>query len=103
MTPRKKKYDEQDHMKFGELDEFSRKCLIDLSMFGFIYIGRTGAGLTYDFRRACMKTGTLKAIEEEARFQPPETAESMPWITPSDCLNIGKEVQAPSEIAAGSG
>jgi hypothetical protein len=34
-----------------------------MSRDGFIYIGRTGIGTTYAFRREILKVGTIKAIE----------------------------------------
>lgn len=55
-------------MMFAELPEWIRLLLRDLSREGYIYIGRTGVGLAYDFRRACMKLGTIKAIDKTMTY-----------------------------------
>ena len=49
-------------MLFRELPDWIQDKLRTLSREGYVYIGRTGAGLTHDFRRLCMKEGTVKAI-----------------------------------------
>jgi hypothetical protein len=51
-------------MLFNELPEWIRITLRDLSRQGFIYLGRTGAGLSGHFRSECMKLGTIKALEK---------------------------------------
>lgn len=53
---------------FRELPMWLQDRLRTLSRDGYIYIGRTGPGLTWDFRRACMKRGTLKAIDETMAY-----------------------------------
>jgi hypothetical protein len=42
--------------------------LRQLSRDGFIYIGRSGVGLTYTFRKECDRQGTIAAIEKTASF-----------------------------------
>jgi hypothetical protein len=58
----------EDLKMFCDLDDRLQVLLRDLSRDGFLYLGRTGAGLTYNFRRACYLKGTIKAIEETAEF-----------------------------------
>jgi hypothetical protein len=53
---------------FRESPEWIQQVLRQLSRDGYIYIGRTGVGLSYAFRRACYNQGTIKAIEETAQF-----------------------------------
>jgi hypothetical protein len=53
---------------FCDVDDRLQVLLRDLSRDGFLYLGRTGSGLTYNFRRACYLKGTIKAIEETAEF-----------------------------------
>jgi hypothetical protein len=60
-------------MMFREAPQWIQQTLRDLSRDGYIYIGRTGVGLTYDFRKACTQKGTIKTIEETARYH--ETAD----------------------------
>ena len=55
-------------LKLRDLPEWLMDILRHLSRDGYIYIGRTGAGLTWDFRRACMKTGTIKAIDKTMEY-----------------------------------
>jgi hypothetical protein len=55
-------------MLFKETTSDVQRLLIDLSMKGYIYIGRTGAGLTNDFRKSTFQHGTIKVIEEEKSF-----------------------------------
>jgi len=55
-------------LMFRDLPDWLQDALRRLSSDGYIYIGRTGAGLTYDFRRACMKAGTIKAIDETMEY-----------------------------------
>ena len=55
-------------LMFCDLDGRLQGLLRDLSRDGFLYLGRTGSGLTYNFRRACYLKGTIKAIEETAQF-----------------------------------
>lgn len=57
--------DEKVEFLYRDLDANLRAILIEMSNWGFIYLGRTGAGLTYSFRRAYFKMGT-KAIRTEA-------------------------------------
>lgn len=56
-------------MMFRDLPTWIQDALRDLSREGFIYIGRTGPGLTYDFRKACMKVGTFKAIDQHMEYR----------------------------------
>ena len=58
-----------DGLMFRQLPGWLQDILRDLSREGYIYIGRTGAGLSYDFRRACMKTGTFKAIDRYMEYR----------------------------------
>jgi len=75
---------------FHELPEWIQQMLRALSREGYIYIGRTGPGLSYAFRKGpeaclcgilslnpsaddgplteCMKIGTIKAIEQLAQY-----------------------------------
>jgi len=53
---------------FRDCTDDVREDLIDLSLKGYIYIGRTGAGLTQDFRQTTFRRGTIKAIEAERTF-----------------------------------
>jgi len=75
-------------MLFREAPEWIQQVLRDLSRMGYIYIGRTGVGLSYAFRRGpdnnvgftaflplelddgplkeCYNLGTIKAIEKHA-------------------------------------
>jgi hypothetical protein len=59
---------EEKAMMFSDVVEYGRDLLRDLSRGGFIYIGRTGVGLTNKFRKLCYEEGTLKAIESTAEF-----------------------------------
>jgi hypothetical protein len=58
----------ETQMLFREMTSDVQRLLIDLSMKGYIYIGRTGAGLTNDFRKSTFQHGTMKVIEEEKSF-----------------------------------
>ena len=58
-----------DALMFRQLPEWIQDVLRDLSREGYLYIGRTGAGLSYDFRRACMKSGTFKAIDKYMEYR----------------------------------
>lgn len=60
--------DQTPETMFRDCTDDVQQLLIDLSLKGYIYIGRTGAGLTQDFRQATFKHGTIKAIEEERNF-----------------------------------
>ena len=53
---------------FAEVPEWIQQVLRQLSREGYIYIGRTGVGLSYAFRKECYKLGTIKAIEETAQY-----------------------------------
>jgi len=53
---------------FRDLPEWIQQLLRELSREGYIYIGRTGCGLTYDFRKTCMKEGTIKAIDRTLAY-----------------------------------
>jgi hypothetical protein len=53
---------------FHEAPEWIQQVLRQLSREGYIYIGRTGVGLSYAFRRECYKQGTIKAIEATAQY-----------------------------------
>jgi len=53
---------------FRDLPEWIQQLLRALSRDGYIYIGRTGCGLTYDFRKTCMKEGTIKAIDRTLAY-----------------------------------
>jgi len=77
-------------MLFAELPLWVQDVLRDLSREGYLYIGRTGTGLSHAFRREpdapsplvasmwcfmdegslteCMKQGTIRAIEETAQY-----------------------------------
>jgi len=55
-------------LMFRDLPEWIQATLRTLSREGYIYIGRTGPGLTYDFRKACMKEGTIKAIDRTMEY-----------------------------------
>jgi hypothetical protein len=54
-------------MMFSELKEYIKQLLRALSRDGYIYLGRTGAGLSGLFRTECNKRGTIKALEEMAK------------------------------------
>ncbi|MBW2559551.1 MAG: hypothetical protein JRE40_01725 [Deltaproteobacteria bacterium] len=56
-------------LMFRQLPEWLQDLLREISREGFIYIGRTGPGLTYSFRRECMKRGTIRAIEEHMAYR----------------------------------
>ena len=56
-------------LMFRDLPMWLQDILRDLSRGGWIYIGRTGPGLTWSFRRECMKHGTLKAIEDTMKYR----------------------------------
>lgn len=58
-----------DALMFKDLPLWLQDILRSLSREGFIYIGRTGPGLTWSFRRECMKLGTIKAIEQHMKYQ----------------------------------
>jgi hypothetical protein len=60
--------DPNNGMMFRDCTEEVQQHLIELSCKGYIYIGRTGAGLTNDFRRSTFQHGTIKAIEDEKTF-----------------------------------
>jgi len=70
---------ETEHM-FRDCTSDVQRDLIDLSLKGYIYIGRTGAGLTNNFRQQTFKTGTIKAIEEEKTFLGEKKAELLQLI-----------------------
>jgi hypothetical protein len=75
-------------MMFAELPEWIRQVLRGLSRDGYIYIGRSGVGLSYAFRKGpsgpfcstllsvsprpqgplteCMKQGTIRAVDQLA-------------------------------------
>ncbi len=55
-------------LMFRDLSAELQKHLVDLSVNGYIYIGRTGIGLTGDYRKSTLQQGTLKVIEAEKRF-----------------------------------
>jgi len=55
-------------LMFRELPDWIQDILRQLSRDGYVYIGRTGCGLTYDFRRECMKSGTIKAIDQTMEY-----------------------------------
>jgi len=55
-------------MMFRDIPDWLQDILRQLSRDGYIYIGRTGPGLTYDFRKACMKLGTIKAIDQTMEY-----------------------------------
>ena len=55
-------------MMFKDLTEEVQRHLIDLSVNGYIYIGRTGCGLSGNFRRQTLQQGTFKVIEEDKRW-----------------------------------
>jgi len=57
-----------DEMLFRQLPEWIQDLLRTLSREGYIYIGRTGAGLTHAFRKECMKQGTIKAIDKTMEY-----------------------------------
>lgn len=81
---------ERVYVLFREAPEWIQQVLRDLSREGYIYIGRTGVGLSHAFRKGpektrtllssiplvlddgplteCMKQGTLKAIESTAQY-----------------------------------
>lgn len=78
-------------MLFREAPEWIQQVLRQLSRDGYIYIGRTGVGLSYAFRKGpdmffnivslfsqtvdegslteCYRLGTIKAIETTAKFK----------------------------------
>ena len=58
-----------DAKMFRDVPTWIQDVLRDMSREGYIYIGRTGVGLTYDFRRACMKIGTYKAIDKYLEYR----------------------------------
>ena len=55
-------------MMFRELPEWIQEKLRLLSRDGFLYIGRTGCGLSHAFRRECMNLGTLKALAKHMEY-----------------------------------
>ena len=59
---------EVPEMLFGECTEEVQSLLKKMSLWGYIYIGRTGVGLTTSFRKETYKVGTFKACAEATRF-----------------------------------
>jgi len=55
-------------LMFRDLPDWLQDRLRDLSRAGFIYVGRTGCGLTHLFRRECMNQGTIKAIDKHMEY-----------------------------------
>ena len=55
-------------LMFKDLPVWLQDVLRSLSREGFIYIGRTGPGLTWPFRRETMKQGTIKAINQHMEY-----------------------------------
>jgi len=55
-------------MLFRDLPEWIQDILRQLSSDGYIYIGRTGVGLSYAFRKECMNQGTIKAIDKTMEY-----------------------------------
>jgi len=55
-------------LMFRDLPQWLQDVLRDLSRGGWIYVGRTGVGLTYAFRKECMRSGTFKAIDETMSY-----------------------------------
>lgn len=77
-------------MLFAELPEWIQQVLRDLSREGYVYVGRSGTGLSHAFRkgaaqlsvfhllsealswtvplRECMKQGTIRAIDSTAQY-----------------------------------
>jgi len=53
---------------FRDLPDWLQDRLRELSREGFIYIGRTGAGLTHALRKECMNQGTIKAIDKTMEY-----------------------------------
>lgn len=53
---------------FRDLASDVQELLKNLSMYGYIYIGRTGVGLTTSFRKETFKVGTIKACKEATQF-----------------------------------
>lgn len=53
---------------FRELPLWLQDRLRALSREGYIYLGRTGPGLTWAFRRETMRHGTIKAIDETMQY-----------------------------------
>jgi len=51
-------------LKLRDLPEWLQDKLRQLSYEGFLYLGRTGTGLTHLFRYTCMKVGTIKALSQ---------------------------------------
>ena len=56
-------------LMFKDLPLWLRDVLREISRAGFIYLGRTGPGLTWPFRRECMKQGTIKAIDKHMEYR----------------------------------
>jgi len=55
-------------LMFRDLPEWLQDRLRDLSREGYIYVGRTGVGLTHAFRKECMNQGTIKAIDKHMEY-----------------------------------
>jgi len=55
-------------LMFRDLPDWLQDILRRLSSDGYIYIGRTGAGLTHAFRKECMNQGTIKAIDKTMEY-----------------------------------
>jgi len=70
----------QPEFLFSDLTPPVKDLLKQLSVWGYIYIGRTGAGLTTSFRKETYKVGTLKACQEATRFIPEESAKILELI-----------------------
>jgi hypothetical protein len=75
-----KKPDTPSEFLFGDLTDPVRSLLRQLSVWGYIYIGRTGVGLTTSFRKETYKVGTLKACQEATRFIPEASAKILELI-----------------------
>jgi len=55
-------------LMFRDLPNWIQDLLRNLSREGYIYVGHSGVGLSHDFRRTCMKLGTLKAIDQTMEY-----------------------------------
>jgi len=55
-------------LMFRDLPDWLQDILRLLSRDGYIYVGRTGVGLTHAFRKECMNQGTIKAIDKTMEY-----------------------------------
>ena len=97
--PKKKRDDQEDEdIRFSDLPLDLQDLLREMSMKGYIYLGRNGCGYTRSFRRAAMEKGTWKAIEEIAGYDGVETKAILEAIDRLQVLFIPRILEALKSI-----